>query len=109
MANTLLYWRTISDEREKYAAYLCSPGWGAGSSWIGQVRSASDATLRRSTPSTTSPTLASTTNYRKICKASALAVTSLFTATRPSVWMRELREAKDHERVRELIRRLTIG
>lgn len=24
----LIDWRTIDDEREKYAAYLCSPEWG---------------------------------------------------------------------------------
>lgn len=28
MPQTLLDWRTIADDREKYAAYLCSPEWG---------------------------------------------------------------------------------
>lgn len=112
-------WRTITDEREKYAAYLCSPEWGRLRRLV-MDRSNNKCERCRVAPFHAAHHITYIRKYNELpedlqsvcfgCHEFIHGHSFIDPARcQRSVWMRQLKEARTHEEARELIRKLTTG
>ena len=119
MTNALLDWRGITDERERYAAYLCSAEWGKLRRLVTE-RCGKRCERCHVAPFHAVHHLTYIRKYRElpedlqgVCRGchDFIHGHSAIDPTRcqRAVWISQLKTAKDYETQRELIRKLTIG